>query len=171
MRIRPAIPADIPAMIALDRHAATAAHWSTEQYETAFSGEGPSRVVLIVEEDAGEQGFITGKALGAEWEIENIVVASPARRRGLGTRLLGEFLDLANSKAPRPFSWRSANRTGRRGGSTRNGRSPRAAVASVLQGARRRCNCLPGSFLICIITGAIVRKLREFERCCDKNSH
>ena len=33
-----------------------------------------------------------------EWEIENIAVAGPARRRGLGTRLLGELLDLARGR-------------------------------------------------------------------------
>jgi len=33
-----------------------------------------------------------------EWEIENIALAGPARRRGLGTRLLGEFLDLARAQ-------------------------------------------------------------------------
>jgi len=44
------------------------------------------------------RGFIAGKGLGEEWEIENIAVAEPARRRGLGTRLLGEFLDLARSR-------------------------------------------------------------------------
>jgi [ribosomal protein S18]-alanine N-acetyltransferase len=98
MRIRRAIPADIPAMMALEKHAATAAHWSAEQYETAFSGEAPSRVVLIIEEEAGVQGFITGRALDEEWEIENIAVGGPARRRGLGTRLLGEFLDLARGR-------------------------------------------------------------------------
>jgi len=62
-------------MMALERHAATAAHWSREQYEVALSGGGPSRVVLVVEEDTGLQGFIVGRNLGAEWEIENIVVA------------------------------------------------------------------------------------------------
>jgi ribosomal-protein-alanine N-acetyltransferase len=98
MRIRRAIPADIPAMMALEKHAATAAHWSAEQYETAFSGEAPSRVVLIIEEEAGVQGFITGRASDEEWEIENIAVGRPARRRGLGTRLLGEFLDLARGR-------------------------------------------------------------------------
>jgi len=95
MRIRRATFADIPAMMALEKHAATAAHWSLQQYETAFSAEAPSRVVLILEEEAGVQAFIAGRALGEEWEIENIAVAGPARRRGLGTRLLGEFLDLA----------------------------------------------------------------------------
>jgi ribosomal-protein-alanine N-acetyltransferase len=95
MRIRRATLADIPALMALEKHAATAAHWSLQQYETAFSAEAPSRVVLILEKEAGVQAFITGRALGEEWEIENIAVAGPVRRRGLGTRLLGEFLDLA----------------------------------------------------------------------------
>jgi ribosomal-protein-alanine N-acetyltransferase len=116
MRIRPAIPTDIPAMMALERHAATAAHWSKEQYEIALSGERPSRVVLIIEEDAGVQGFIAGRALGAEWEIENIAVVGPARRRGLGTRLLGEFLDLAQGRDAKAvfLEVRESNHAGRR---------------------------------------------------------
>jgi ribosomal-protein-alanine N-acetyltransferase len=98
MRIRHASPGDIPAMMALEKHAATAAHWSMEQYETALSEKIPSRVVLIFEEESRVQGFIAGRAIGKEWEIENVAVAGPARRRGLGTRLLGEFLDLARSQ-------------------------------------------------------------------------
>jgi [ribosomal protein S18]-alanine N-acetyltransferase len=98
MRIRRAIPADIPALIALEKCAATAAHWSTEQYEAAFSSEAPFRTVLIIEEEDEVQGFIVGRAASEEWEIENIVVAATARRRGLGTRLLGEFLDLARGR-------------------------------------------------------------------------
>jgi ribosomal-protein-alanine N-acetyltransferase len=97
MRIRLANTADIPTLMALERHAATAAHWSKEQYEAAFSSAVPSRVVLVLEEEAAVLGFIAGKA-GEEWEIENIAVAGPARRRGLGTRLLGEFLDLARDR-------------------------------------------------------------------------
>ena len=30
-----------------------------------------------------------------EWEIDNVAVVGAARRRGLGSRLLGEFMDLA----------------------------------------------------------------------------
>jgi [ribosomal protein S18]-alanine N-acetyltransferase len=98
MLIRHATEADIPAMMALERHAATAAHWSAEQYRTAFSRDAPGRVVLIIEEAASVQGFIAGRVLGEEWEIENIAVAEPARRRGLGTRLLGGFLDMARGR-------------------------------------------------------------------------
>ena len=97
MRVRHAIVTDIPALMALEKYAATAAHWSMQQYEAALSGEGPSRVILIIEQDAAAQGFIVGRAVGEEWEIENIAVAGAARRRGLGTRLLGEFLDLART--------------------------------------------------------------------------
>jgi ribosomal-protein-alanine N-acetyltransferase len=35
---------------------------------------------------------------GSEWEIENVAVSGPARRRGLGSHLLGAFLDLVRSR-------------------------------------------------------------------------
>ncbi len=99
MRIRHATPADIPAMMALEKHAATAAHWTTEQYEAVFFSQAPSRVVLILEEESELKAFIAGRVLDKEWEIENVAVAGPARRHGLGSRLLGEFLDLARSRS------------------------------------------------------------------------
>jgi [ribosomal protein S18]-alanine N-acetyltransferase len=116
MRVRAAIPADIPAMMALERDAATAAHWSREQHEAVFSAESASRVVLILEEETDVQGFVAGRALGAEWEIENIAVAGPARSRGLGTRLLGEFLDLAQHQDAKAvfLEVRESNRWARR---------------------------------------------------------
>jgi ribosomal-protein-alanine acetyltransferase len=96
--IRPATSADLSAMMALEKHAATAAHWSVEQYEAMFRASGGERVALIVEEELRVQGFVIAHAVGAEWEIENIAIAGSARRRGLGTRLLGELLDLARAK-------------------------------------------------------------------------
>ena len=98
MAIRRATAADIPDLMALERDSATAAHWSMKQYETAFSLEPPPRVILIIQEDASVQGFIAGRTLGEEWEIENIAVAGLERRRGFGTRLVGEFLDLARGR-------------------------------------------------------------------------
>ena len=85
--------------MALERPVPTAAHWSREQYQTAFSAEAPSRELLVLEEGGGIQGFIAGRALGKEWEIENVVVSESARRRGFGSRLLQEFLALARSQA------------------------------------------------------------------------
>lgn len=91
--IRPAIPADIPALMALERHAATAAHWSEQQHRAALDGAGPRRLALVIEEDSTLCGFLVARNAASEWEIENIAVAGAARRRGLGTRLLGEFLN------------------------------------------------------------------------------
>ena len=97
MRIRPAKPADIPAMMRLVSHSATAAHWSSEQYERVFGGDSPRREAWVIEENV-LQGFLVAHEVASEWEIENIAVAGPARRRGLGTRLLGEFLRRAQSE-------------------------------------------------------------------------
>jgi ribosomal-protein-alanine N-acetyltransferase len=98
LRIRCATIADIPAVMALEKLAVTAAHWSIEQYHVAFASEWAPRVALVVEKETGMQGFIACRAFGDEWEIENIAVAEPARRCGLGARLLGEFLDRARGQ-------------------------------------------------------------------------
>jgi ribosomal-protein-alanine N-acetyltransferase len=96
--IHPATVADLPAMMALEKRAATAAHWSAEQYDALFRASDPGRVALILWEASELQGFVIARVVGKEWEIENIAVAGPARRRGLGTRLLGELLDSARAK-------------------------------------------------------------------------
>lgn len=98
LHIRSATAADIPAVMALEKHAATAAHWSIAQYQAAFPGEKPSRISLVIEGESGIQGFLIARAVESEWEIENLAVAGPAQRRGLGTRLVGEFLGMARSR-------------------------------------------------------------------------
>jgi ribosomal-protein-alanine N-acetyltransferase len=82
-------------MMELERACETAAHWSREQYARMFAtGEGRSagRLALILKGDSGIDGFLVAHTQLAEWELENIVVASAARRNGLGARLLGELL-------------------------------------------------------------------------------
>jgi ribosomal-protein-alanine N-acetyltransferase len=124
LRVRPATSADIPAMMALEKHAVTAAHWSREQYEQVFAASAQSgdsaggtpagqpagrrrygslaeqlpRLALVIEAESAVQGFLVARVVDTEWEIENIAVSGPARRRGLGTRLLGEFLDWARGE-------------------------------------------------------------------------
>ena len=94
MLVRPATSADIAAMMLLETHAVTAAHWSRQEYEQLFAADRPRREALVIERE-GIQGFLVARALDKEWEIENMAVSGPARRHGLGTRLLGEFLDRA----------------------------------------------------------------------------
>ncbi|MGH9501118.1 MAG: ribosomal protein S18-alanine N-acetyltransferase [Terriglobales bacterium] len=98
MKLRSATLEDVPVLMALETRAVTAAHWTTEQYQAVFaSGETP-RVALVLEDCGTIQGFLIARATGPDWEIENIAVAGPARRRGLGTRLLGEFLKTAHTR-------------------------------------------------------------------------
>lgn len=99
--IRDATPADIPAMIGLTDHSATAAQWSREQYDSVFTQDSPRRLAIIVQDSRGMQGFLIANGIFDEWEIENIAIAGPARRRRLGTRLLGEFLDRARAEGAR----------------------------------------------------------------------
>jgi ribosomal-protein-alanine acetyltransferase len=98
LSIRPATAADIPAMMSLEKRAATAAHWSADQYASIFGAASSGRVALVIQEGSTFHGFVIAREVSAEWEIENIAIVGSARRRGLGTRLLGELIDLARSR-------------------------------------------------------------------------
>lgn len=90
MHIRPATPDDIPEMREIAASAATAGQWTAEQYARIFTPD-PPRLVLVIEEDV-VQGFLVAAAGGPDWEIENLAVAGPARRRGLGAALVAHLL-------------------------------------------------------------------------------
>ncbi|HXY51443.1 MAG TPA: ribosomal protein S18-alanine N-acetyltransferase [Terriglobales bacterium] len=90
MLVRPVVLADIPAIMDLAHHAVTAARWSREQYDRVLAD--PSRRALVIEESGWVRGFLMARHVASEWEIENLAIAGSARRRGLGTRLLVEFL-------------------------------------------------------------------------------
>jgi [ribosomal protein S18]-alanine N-acetyltransferase len=98
LHIRPATSADIPALMALEAAATTAAHWSREQYETALGDSAPQRVVLVLEKETRLEGFLVARVLGREWEVENIVVSNRSQRQGLGARLLDALLRHAHSQ-------------------------------------------------------------------------
>ena len=87
----------------LERASPPAAHWSEEQYRQAVQpgSRDPDRLVLVAEGSppaAGEDrdrgpglailGFLVARQIAPEWELENIVVAPAARRKGLGRQLL-----------------------------------------------------------------------------------
>jgi ribosomal-protein-alanine N-acetyltransferase len=95
LHIRRATTAEIPSMMALEKHAATAAHWSQEQYEKVLSG---TSEVLVLEDGPAILGFLVGRRIDSEWEIENVAIAGHERRRGWGTRLVAEFLNQARAQ-------------------------------------------------------------------------
>jgi ribosomal-protein-alanine N-acetyltransferase len=76
----------------IEAQSPTAAHWNESEYERLLTGD-PPRLALVIENDT-VQGFLIAKPIGPEWELENIVVAGAAQRRGLASALLSHFLDV-----------------------------------------------------------------------------
>jgi ribosomal-protein-alanine N-acetyltransferase len=110
VNIRPAIAADIPFMMGLERQCPTAAHWTEQQYQKLFQSEGtPERFVLVMEEadqavpralnalGGVVAGFLVARHLAPEWELENVVVAVTARRQGIARQLLDQLLAQARN--------------------------------------------------------------------------
>ena len=84
-------------MLALAADSPEAAHWTKSAYEQIFVSSTPRRHCLVAEQGLVGLGFIVARALGAEWEIENVVVAKSSRRRGAGSQLVREVLALARA--------------------------------------------------------------------------
>ena len=84
-------------MMTLVAQASTAAQWPCEHYEQAIHNSQPRRVMLVLE-DQTIQAFLVARAVTDEWELENIAVAANARRKGLGTFILKEFLQIVRQE-------------------------------------------------------------------------
>ena len=95
LAIRSAAPNDVPKILALERQAPRAAHWTPEQYNKLVD----CGIVLLAEEAGRLVGFIGAKAVASEWEIENVVVAAELHRRGIGDELLRHLIQRAQNEA------------------------------------------------------------------------
>jgi [ribosomal protein S18]-alanine N-acetyltransferase len=99
-------------MMHLERHSPAAGHWSRNQYEalfvTANRPQQSQRCAWVVEDNAARPtgvstatsvvvAFLIAHRVDAEWELENIVVAETAWRKGIGKRLLAELIDQVRS--------------------------------------------------------------------------
>ena len=87
--VRPASPADVPALLALEKSSPSAAHWSESAYHAMFDPKAPERIALVLQ-DRNQQlrGFVVAGITGSECELENIVVQESSRRQGFGRMLL-----------------------------------------------------------------------------------
>jgi ribosomal-protein-alanine acetyltransferase len=114
VRVRQAEAADRERLVQIASHSATAAQWNQAEYHKLFAAE-QTRTVLVIEQDGRVVGFIVGRQVDDEWEIENIAVTGSARRFGLGSRLLGEFLRLVRDRGGRAvfLEVRESNRAAR----------------------------------------------------------
>jgi [ribosomal protein S18]-alanine N-acetyltransferase len=90
--IRAASAADVPHIIALERNAPSAAHWPESAYLQIFDKNSPPRIALLAPQAGNKplsiRGFVIARLVGSDCELENIVVARPAQRHGLGSSLL-----------------------------------------------------------------------------------
>jgi ribosomal-protein-alanine acetyltransferase len=97
----------------LARESPNAAHWPQSQYESLFIAPigqpRGKRLAWVLEDESTAQpqpsheapkiiAFLIAHQIDMEWELENIVVAETVQRRGLGTRLLAEFIAHARSE-------------------------------------------------------------------------
>lgn len=84
IRVRPAGPADLPAIARLQAESPEASQWDVAAYL-------PDN--CLVAESGGEVcAFIAARSAGGENEILNLAVAPSLRRRGIGRLLLAEAL-------------------------------------------------------------------------------
>lgn len=133
VRVRRAEPADLARLVEIASHSATAAQWDQTEYLKLFATNQPhpqpqatpqivnhesqpqSRTALVVEQSGSVVGFIVGRQVEDEWEIENIAVTGEARRCGLGSRLVGELLDVVRDRGGKSvfLEVRESNRAAR----------------------------------------------------------
>ena len=94
--MRRATVQNVAEMILLERQCPTTAHWTEQQYADLFAArsESPARLALVAEEDGSTAlaGFLVARHFPPEWELENIVVAPPVRRMGIGEQLMEALL-------------------------------------------------------------------------------
>ena len=92
--IRSAVLDDVPALLAIEGEASSAAHWTREQYERLVESE----IVLVAMDGGNISGFVCAKKVAGVWEIENLVVAKHGRRRGIADGLLDELFRRARNE-------------------------------------------------------------------------
>jgi ribosomal-protein-alanine N-acetyltransferase len=97
LNIRPATMADVHSICAIERSAASAAHWPATEYEKLLQ----SGILLVAEHGSEIVGFVCAKEVAGEAELENIAVAEPWRRSGVADRLIKALIEHAAAQSIR----------------------------------------------------------------------
>ncbi len=84
-RIRSAVPADAPALMAIERRAFSDP-WSEASFREALTS--PWTFGLVAEATRGLAGYLIGREVAGTGEVLNLAVAPEFRRRGIGSALL-----------------------------------------------------------------------------------
>lgn len=94
MTLRPAIPADLPRLTALQA-ASFEIPWSDQAVAASLAAEGV--LALAAEAEGGIEGFVLARIAGGEAEILTLAVDPASRRRGLGERLVAAAVEAARA--------------------------------------------------------------------------
>jgi len=87
--IRRGVTADVNAVTVIGQASPTAPRWQLSDYNQIIPTK---RTLLVAECDDKIVGFIIGRDIMGEWELENVVVGDDFRHRGTGKRLVVEFV-------------------------------------------------------------------------------
>jgi ribosomal-protein-alanine N-acetyltransferase len=111
-RVRPLAAPDLGAVLELERETFPNP-WRREHFLPLL--ESDVSVARVAEGPGGVVGYAIGWAIADEAELANLAVAEPARRGGLGGRLLESFLDEAARRGARRvfLEVREGNRSAR----------------------------------------------------------
>ena len=101
MTIRPATKQDLPAIMALERSIPTAPHWTEEIYLRMLRD---TTCEIVVEDQNGLRGFCVASIAAGEAELDSVVVAQEARRRGVGRNLCNAVIGWARVQGARSIS-------------------------------------------------------------------
>ena len=93
-QFRRARPGDIPKLAQLERNTPTAAHWGYTQYEALLSSDASQRITIVADDPSTKDivGFLVASRLADEWELENLMVSEPYRRKHIAHNLVQALL-------------------------------------------------------------------------------
>lgn len=143
--VRAGAPADLEAVVALERDGLGRDAWSAGLLAAGLAGTLPTVSYLVAEQDGAVLGHAVASCAGDVVELQRIAVHGEHRRRGIGDRLLRAVLDLAGPGERVLLEVREDNVAARafyaRAGFVELARRPRyfadGATALVLESVRR----------------------------------
>jgi [ribosomal protein S18]-alanine N-acetyltransferase len=94
IQLRPATPADLAAILALERATENAPHWPPAAYAAILESQN-TRCLFVAEIAAAIAGFAVGHMNRTETiaELETVAVAASTRRTGIGRALCTAVID------------------------------------------------------------------------------
>lgn len=95
MTVRPAVPADLPSLVALEAACFAAEAWSESQVREELTG---GRTVLALDTESALAGYASVSVVAEDAELLRIAVDPGQRRAGFGRSLLDAALDAAQHR-------------------------------------------------------------------------